>query len=104
MKDLEDQIRYLTWSACDKINKLVELIPANNEPGQEQAFAAVHAGIDRVRSHLAARSNQTATPLILPDMSSGMAEHIAPVCEPLLIFESNPGSEPDPQLKALLGI
>lgn len=62
-RPISEQVNYLAWSACDKINHLVGLL--GKDPDVED-WAAIHGAIQRVRSHLEARACQTATPLILP--------------------------------------
>lgn len=88
-----DKIRYLSWSACDKIDKLIELI-ADDDTG---TWNEVHAAINRVRSHLEARACQTATPLVIPVCATplGMPEYtgLLPVV-PMLAPDLAVGDEP----------
>jgi hypothetical protein len=82
----EDKIRYLAWSACDKIDKLIDLID-----DESVTFEEVHAAINRVRAHMEARSMQTATPLMLPVVNARGDDYDppkGPPVEPALIAEN----------------
>jgi hypothetical protein len=86
-KDFHEQISYLAWSACDKVDKMIDLIPPNGDPDQPQRFIDVHDSINRVRAHMEARSMQTATPVMLPVVNAagdGYEPHKGPPVEPKL--------------------
>jgi hypothetical protein len=107
MADAREKLSYLAWSACDKVDHIIDLV-------DELSFEEVHAAINRVRAHMEARSMQTATPLMLPVVNArgdDYEEPKGPPVEPMLMepFEAGrlgvrDAAEYSDELKALLGL
>lgn len=108
-----EMLRYLSHSACNRVDKLIELLPVD---ANDADWREVHGAINRVRAHLEARACQAAVPMIQPTERPSGEVSFEGLCliDPALFggeTPSPPGSEsaasypiPDAELNALLGL